>query len=263
MIRSSITIADITYEYDSIIKCPRCGMSCRPDIVSYGMYGGIKNYYCFENSETYTDYVVITYACPGCNDFFFSSYSAYDVKEGYINKLHYIKTEPIQYHKRNFSKEISELSPRYCEIYNQAAESEAYYLDEICGMGYRKALEILIKDYIVKFKNTDSKKIGEMSLQKCINDYINDEQLKTLATGAVWIGNDFTHYIKKWENRDIEDLKKCLTLIELLVIKDVTVADINTDIKEVYENKPSIAKQFENADTAQTAAYGESTHTKK
>jgi hypothetical protein len=31
---------------------------------------------------------------------------------------------------------------------------------------------------------------------------------------AVWIGNDVTHYIRKWEGKNLEDLKK---LIELTV----------------------------------------------
>ncbi len=261
MKRNSITIDNIEYTYDSITKCPRCGENGSPYIVSYGIYGGIKNHDYFGNSETYTDYVIITYACPGCNNFFFSSYSAYNVKEGYINKLEYIKTEPCQYRKRIFDKKISELSPRYCEIYNQAAESESYNLKEICGMGYRKALEILIKDYIIKFKDSDADSIGKMNLSDCIKNYINDEQLKTLAMGAVWIGNDFTHYIRKWENRDIEDLKKYLTLIELLIIKDVTIADVGADIKKVYKNKVSVTKQFTNVDSAQVAAYVEGTHT--
>jgi hypothetical protein len=37
----------------------------------------------------------------------------------------------------------------FLEIYRHAAFAEGDALDQICGPGYRKALEFLIKDYIV------------------------------------------------------------------------------------------------------------------
>lgn len=47
--------------------------------------------------------------------------------------------------KRTFSNIISELSPNFCEIYNQAYIAEQTNLMQICGTGYRKSLEFLIK----------------------------------------------------------------------------------------------------------------------
>ena len=33
-----------------------------------------------------------------------------------------------------------------------------------------------------------------------------------MATRASWLGNDETHYQRKWEDQDLEDLKKVLQL---------------------------------------------------
>ena len=85
---------------------------------------------------------------------------------------------------------------------------------EICGVGFRKALEFLIKDY-AKFKNPEeSEQIERKFLGKRIGDYIDDTRIKTVAKRAVWLGNDETHYVRKWEDKDLSDLKK---LIELTV----------------------------------------------
>ena len=51
--------------------------------------------------------------------------------------------------KEPLSDIISELSPNFCEIYNQAYIAEQTNLMQICGTGYRKSLEFLIKDYLI------------------------------------------------------------------------------------------------------------------
>lgn len=115
---------------------------------------------------------------------------------------------------RSFSENITEISPSFAKIYNQAFIAEQQELYEICGVGYRKALEFLIKDYAI-LKNEDKKEDIEKSyLGPVINKYINDVKIKSVSKRAVWIGNDEAHYIRKWEGKDLSDLKK---LIELTV----------------------------------------------
>ena len=46
----------------------------------------------------------------------------------------------------------------------------------------------------------------------CINDYVNDTRIKSVAKRAVWLGNDETHYIRKWEGKNLEDMKKLIDL---------------------------------------------------
>jgi hypothetical protein len=47
-------------------------------------------------------------------------------------------------------KQVSDISRRFVAIANQANAAEAHSLDDVAGMGYRKALEFLIKDYCIK-----------------------------------------------------------------------------------------------------------------
>ena len=52
--------------------------------------------------------------------------------------------------KKIFSDTIKGVSSSFEEIYNQAYCAEQLSLNQICGTGYRKALEFLIKEYLIR-----------------------------------------------------------------------------------------------------------------
>ncbi|ANB85681.1 hypothetical protein A6R78_17425 [Bacillus velezensis] len=53
-----------------------------------------------------------------------------------------------------------------------------------------------------------------MPLQQCLKKFITDPKIKAMAERAIWLGNDETHYVRKWKSKDLKDLKN---LIELTV----------------------------------------------
>ena len=84
-------------------------------------------------------------------------------------------------------------------------------LNEICGLGYRKALEFLIKDYLIKIYPNEEEKIKQNHrLDNVIETYVTDQRVKFLAKRAAWLGNDQAHYTQKWEDKDINDLKSLI-----------------------------------------------------
>ncbi|MEK6525142.1 hypothetical protein [Myroides odoratimimus] len=106
-----------------------------------------------------------------------------------------------------FSEDLLALSPDFADIYNQASNAESMNLNHIAGIGFRKALEFVIKDYLI-FKNPDKEEnIKKKFLGKCIKEDIQNVNLKDIAERATWLGNDETHYVRQWENKDINDLK--------------------------------------------------------
>jgi hypothetical protein len=111
---------------------------------------------------------------------------------------------------RKFSNNIIDLSPNFAEIYNQALTSEHYKLEHISGIGYRKALEFLIKDYLISKFPDKEEKIKDKFLGKCIQQDVDNQNLKDIAERAAWLGNDETHYVRKWETKDVSDLKKLI-----------------------------------------------------
>lgn len=116
--------------------------------------------------------------------------------------------------KEYFSDTIQGVSKDFVTIYNEAYAAEQMSLNDVCGVGYRKALEFLVKDYISRGKKEEEiGAIREKKLSKCIVDYVTDVRIKEVAKRAVWLGNDETHYVRKWEGKDVHDLKGIIHLV--------------------------------------------------
>lgn len=121
-------------------------------------------------------------------------------------------TLPTAIAQAAFPVEVEKISPSFVETYAQAEQAEGHSLLQICGLGYRKAIEFLIKDFCGHEHPTQVQRIKEMPLMQCINEFVADVNIKTTAERAVWIGNDEAHYVRKWMNQDIGDMK---TLVRL------------------------------------------------
>lgn len=85
-------------------------------------------------------------------------------------------------------------------------------MDEICGMGYRKALEFLVKDYLISNHQNERDSIEKMELGNCIANKVSFEPLKITASRAAWLGNDFTHYKRRFEDCDIALMKALIDI---------------------------------------------------
>jgi hypothetical protein len=188
----SISSGGVTNLEDLPTQCPHCHRSITPN----PMFGH------FNEESGYTE---VFMRCPAgeCHKSFIAQY---------YNEQFQGKTSFGTLDKVNFSSTIDTISPAFCKIYNEAFFAEQHGLLEICGVGYRKALEFLIKDYSIKKNEVDSEKIKKARLANCIEDYVDDPRIKTVAKRAVWLGNDETHYVKKWEGKNLNDLKKLIEL---------------------------------------------------
>ena len=89
--------------------------------------------------------------------------------------------EPRQY---SAPEEVANLSPTFVEIASQAAPREGYGLDQVAGVGYRKAVEFLIKDYCIDRHPNAAAEISRTSLAACINNYVGDQNVKRCAQRA-------------------------------------------------------------------------------
>ena len=126
--------------------------------------------------------------------------------------LHY--TTPTTFKPEVVSDEIKSVSKSFEAIYAQAQEADHLGLDLISGIGYRKSLEFLVREYCIsKFPEKEDEIKGKF-LGGLLKDDIEDPRIKSMAERATWLGNDETHYIRKHEGKTVEDLK---VLIQLLI----------------------------------------------
>lgn len=190
-------------------RCPMCHYSVKPD--------GIFLYKLGMNYGNNFDNIEVICRCPNsnCKELFIAYYGKHITE--IFQDYDYRGCSPYRYEKVEFEKVIEEISPSFVEIYSQANRAEQLKLNEICGVGYRKALEFLVKDYLINLMPVDTDNIKKMPLIRCIKENISDTRLKMCAERATWLGNDETHYIRKWEEKDIEDLKNLIQLTVLWI----------------------------------------------
>lgn len=65
---------------------------------------------------------------------------------------------------------------------------------------------------MIRERPADAEAIKRTLLGPLIKDRVNDANVKRCAERAVWLGNDETHYERKWQGKDIGDLKKLIVL---------------------------------------------------
>ena len=194
----------IYVQFDPPTKCPMCHASIDP-LFLHGYVVGRDD----------SAMLYVSFLCLACKKVFIASYNLisnqgilHDVYPGFPDKIH-------------FQKNISDLSPKFVEIYNQAAAAETYGLNEVCGIGYRKALEFLVKDYAVHMHPDKEPDIKSEFLSRVIAKYIDDDRIKTIAERAAWLGNDATHYIRVFSGYDLETLKKFIDAIVSLIDSNI------------------------------------------
>ena len=104
---------------------------------------------------------------------------------------------------------------RFIHTYLQSLVAENSGLYELAGMGFRKSIEYLVKDWAIQNKPEDKEKIEKSWLGSVITDYYSGA-LKEILERATWLGNDQAHYNRLFEEFDIDVLKE---LIELIMVE--------------------------------------------
>ena len=205
---------NIVLDTDKNVECPFChiGIETQPICCLY-VEGGVG--------------VQVFLKCKRCR----YAFIGYTIKGG--NGYYRI----VELSKGNrkaveIEKDITELSPTFAQIYTEADIAEQEKLMQICGVGYRKALEFLIKDYLIKKYPNLKEKIEKEWLGDCISEYIEDARVKSIAQRATWLGNDETHYIRKWIDKDLKDLKTLIRITSNFIHNEILTDRYNEEMKE-------------------------------
>lgn len=199
--------------------CPHCGKTMSP--ITYRGY-------CSKNTHDSDLNIGIMAQCSstGCQKYFvYHNFFNYNLSEDPILKTDSYRP-PILV---SLPDNIEKVSPIFLEIYSQATKAETESLDQIAGVGYRKALEFLIKDYAIRTNPDKQDAIEKALLGSVIGEYLKEfKKLQNLAKAATWIGNDETHYVRRHDDKDIRDMKQFIKSAAQFIAADYD-ADIADD----------------------------------
>lgn len=112
----------------------------------------------------------------------------------------------------DIDEEGKPIQSKFIKTYLQSLVAENSGLDELAGMGYRKSIEYLVKDWAIQSKPEDIEIIKSKWLGQNITDYFAGD-LKDILERATWLGNDQSHYNKLFDDYNLEDLKELIGLI--------------------------------------------------
>lgn len=207
--------------------CPVCHTAIDPIPLNAYLSGESRPY----------DSLNIVCRCPRikCDRIFLAVYN-WISRRGDVDAMAYSHACPISYKTTILHDTIGKISPAFITIYAQAEHAETLGLKEICGAGYRKALEFLVKDFIISPASKIDTKAGEVKktfLGVCIEKYIDDNKIKKFAKLATWLGNDETHYYRKWEDKDLADLKRLIHLTINAIDNELVGDEYMKSMKEV------------------------------
>ena len=197
---------------DVIENCPHCKKSVAPH-VRYSNYIWNEDY----NSQG----IEIVLECPRekCNKIYIANVVYQVFGEGDKKYLIDHIIYPTKYEIFE-DKEIEKFSPMFIKMYNQTLKADEMNLSEIVGLGYRRATEFLVKDYIKNLIKVGE--INEITIEdveksyrtsNLIQKYIRDARIKDVAKKFFDLSNDYAHYEKIYTHRDINDLKVLIKLL--------------------------------------------------
>lgn len=213
--------------------CPHCGRSLRPEVMFRSPFGygyvisdltnarSIMIYRCtYENCHKFW---AVEYSITKNTDFQFTSeYTAHSIEYSY--------TPPIS---NDLPKNIADNFHDFTEIYNQSLLAEQSHLTKISGIGYRKSLEFLIKDYVIKQDPSKKDDVKSKFLGKVIAEDLTDlPRVQKLAKAANWIGTDEVHYEQRFTDSDVESMKRFIRSAATFISATLDADDAEAFINE-------------------------------
>ena len=205
-----LTFGDRECRFDLPDICPWCDRGISPILLT--------NTSSVEGSE-----VGFIAACPVCKHLFFSLYTVFEHYRGNLSSQ-MLSSPQIQLPQSPIPPEIKQHYPDFYQIYEQASVAEIGGLDKICGMAYRKALEILVKQYLIQQTPDNEEVLLNEPLGRSIAR-IHFEKIRNLAKAISWIGNDQTHTVQKHPDYNIPEMKKFMLALCHLIVAEYVADD--------------------------------------
>ncbi|TDB69101.1 DUF4145 domain-containing protein [Arundinibacter roseus] len=238
---SKVPNLDNVYFTEDALECPHCQTNMVPKF----LFGYICPNSILEMNAENPLVLFVICTQKNCKASFLAEYKIEISSSGKIGPVKYFYStsgvyyyseyeeypDEIEYYEKMIKKRPFYKS--FIDIYKEAFTAESNSLGQIAGMGYRKAIEFLVKEYAMHLNSEKAETIASTALGTVINNYLSfDEELLNISKRASWLGNDEVHYLKKWIGKDINDLKKVILLTIQTIERVESIKDYINDMKD-------------------------------
>lgn len=121
------------------------------------------------------------------------------------------------------NERLNELSPRFIDMYNQAFRAEQIGDIDLAAIGFRNALECLVKDFAINELQKPKEEVVRKKLYNAIGDYL-DSSLVSTADVVRILGNDYAHYERRYDQHDFDVLKGYMQIFIHLIETKLMIA---------------------------------------
>ena len=182
--------------YQKPAQCPHCGICCDPLILGSTFISPFK--------AKPPQFVFLIFQCTACKKLFTATY---EVTNGKSHICCMTPFKPLVF----VDELIEKTSPRFIEVYNQAIRAKENGDLNLAAVGYRSALEILIKDYAINDLHEPSEKVVKLDLFHAISNYLSSDTVNAADVVRI-LGNDHTHYERKYPELDFKVLQEYMDI---------------------------------------------------
>ena len=182
--------------YQKPAQCPHCGICCDPLILGSTFISPF--------TAKPPQFVFLIFQCTACKKLFTATY---EVTNGKSHICCMTPFKPLVF----VDELIEKTSPRFIEVYNQAIRAKENGDLNLAAVGYRSALEILIKDYAINDLHEPSEKVVKLDLFHASSNYLSSDT-GNAADGGRIVGNDHTHYERKYPELDFKVLQEYMDI---------------------------------------------------
>lgn len=207
---------------DEVSTCPYCSKGIKPTVIKDLDYApGFID----EQSRR-----LAIMQCPVCKQYFFVDHLIMNTYHGnsyrIISHDIYPRVTSIEI---DFDSRLKDLiSSDFCMIYKQALIADNDGLTEITGIAFRKAFEVLVKDYAAYLnKSVDKQEILKLSLKQTIDKYFKNSEFEPIFRKISWLGNDQSHTFNKHDEYNVSDLKRFINACVSKIISQLDLDDLD------------------------------------
>ena len=198
----SMNDSSYNFSLQKPMLCPICGAFQDGTIISKAMHSGPDD----------TQIGTVGYKCSHCAKPYVVLYKI-DWKSKTGDFGGFYPPASIDYENET----LESMSPRFISTYNQALRAESRGDIELASIGYRQALECLVKDYAINELRAEREQVVKKSLCDAISEYLGEKDLVSTADVIRILGNDYAHYERKYPELDFALLKRYMEIFIKLV----------------------------------------------
>lgn len=201
------------YDVPKLSECLHCHKSINPFILA------------ISKADMENRTFAILAQCPSCHKYFVMPYRL---------PFGTNTPEPTEYDcftpkiELTFPEEIKKVSKNFIDFYEESLIAEKKHLDNLAEIGFKKSIEVLVKDSLYHFSKKSEDNFSQLTLKDSISK-IPDSNISSLALTSSWLNDNKGYPNHKFKQKNIEDMKNFIKIFSTFLSYKLSLEEKSED----------------------------------